>query len=158
MKTHFLFLEKDWKKLTLQFQNMQIQVKKLMKEQAEQKASVSSPEDGSCDIVGEPPEVRVLLSRLDNMTKILKNSEVISDTSRTTTFVRLGSSVTIRVDGETEETWLVGSYRVLDKTSENEFSYDAPRIRPLLGLQVGEKTDIVIPAKGALEVEIVAIT
>lgn len=72
--------------------------------------------------------------------------------------VAIGRNIMIRnVDTKEIKSFVIGSYMVLDQTSSNEVSYNAPLISPFMGAIKGEHRELLLHGE-KLEFEILEVT
>ena len=91
--------------------------------------------------------------RIDELEELLKNAEVIKDSSSHTT-VKLGSTVTLHSKGKKEAFTVVGEWEADPK--EKKISHHSPLGKVLIGKKVGEKVEFDAPA-GKISYTIVSV-
>jgi transcription elongation GreA/GreB family factor len=85
----------------------------------------------------------VISDRLEEFVEMKNAAEIVQ--GRAMDEVDIGCHVTIRdtQSGE-QQTFVVGSYQVLDQRHDNEVSYAAPLARPFMGATAGEEREVTI--------------
>ncbi|MBX6753392.1 transcription elongation factor GreA [Thermorudis peleae] len=83
--------------------------------------------------------------RIREIEELLKRVEVIEEDGTDRSVVRIGSTVTIEIDGEEETYTIVGAVEA--KPSAGRISNESPVGRALLGHRVGDVVTIEAPAR-----------
>jgi transcription elongation factor GreA len=83
--------------------------------------------------------------RIREIEELLKRVEVIEEDGEDRSVVRIGSTVTIEIDGEEETYTIVGAVEA--KPSAGRISNESPVGRALLGHRVGDVVTIEAPAR-----------
>jgi transcription elongation factor GreA len=83
--------------------------------------------------------------RIREIEELLKRVEVIEEDGADRSVVRIGSTVTIEIDGEEETYTIVGAVEA--KPSAGRISNESPVGRALLGHRVGDVVTIEAPAR-----------
>lgn len=99
-------------------------------------------------------ELEFLDGRIDELTEVIKNADVVSTGAKNGHFVNLGTKVTVKVNGKRTVFDIVGEWEA-DPVNK-KISHDSPLGMALLGKKVGDKAEVEAPA-GKLTYEIVAI-
>lgn len=100
-------------------------------------------------------ELSFIDGRIAEIEELLKNVSLIRDSSSKTNHqVRLGSKVTLHVDGKKEVFTVVGEWEA--DPSEKKISHESPLGQALIGKKVGEKVEVEAPA-GRILYSIVSI-
>lgn len=90
-------------------------------------------------------ELSFIDGRVAELEELLKNVSLIRESSpKTNHQVRLGSKVTLHVDGKQETFTLVGEWEA--DPSEKKISHESPLGQALIGKKVGEKVEVEAPA------------
>ncbi len=89
-------------------------------------------------------ELTFIDGRIDELELLLKQAVVIRDSKASNHTVKLGSKVTLTVDGKREMFTLVGEWEA-DPTNK-KISHQSPLGQVLIGRQVGEKVQVDAPA------------
>lgn len=81
--------------------------------------------------------------RIRDLESILKRVDIIDESSVETNVVSVGSTVTIKIDGELETYTIVGT--VESNPANGRISNESPFGRALIGKKVGDVAEIVTP-------------
>lgn len=105
-------------------------------------------------------ELSFIDGRIDELSELLNHAKVIRENSASSKGkrgqeVKLGSKVTVKVDGKKEVFTVVGEWEA--DPAEKKISHDSPLGKALIGKGVGEKIEVAAPA-GKILYAIVDIT
>lgn len=91
-------------------------------------------------------ELSFIDGRIAELEELLKNVSLIRERQKTTTDhqVRLGSKVTLHVNGKRETFTVVGEWEA--DPSEKKISHESPLGRALIGKKIGDKVEVEAPA------------
>jgi transcription elongation factor GreA len=98
----------------------------------------------NAEYVAAREELAFIDGRVDELEEILKKVDIISDTTKSGTAVKLGSEVTVKIDGKSEVYRVVGEWEA-DPT-EKKISHESPLGKALIGKKIGEKIHVDAPA------------
>lgn len=87
-------------------------------------------------------ELSFIDGRIDELEELLKQVVLISNGKSST--VKLGSTVTVKIDGSKEIFTVVGEWEADPK--EKKISHESPLGKALIGKKVGEKVEVEAPA------------
>lgn len=99
-------------------------------------------------------ELEFLEGRIDELNAVIKNSNIVVDLSKSGTGVRVGTKVTVRVNGTKSIFEIVGDWEA--DPANKKISPTSPLGSSLIGKKTGEKIEVEAPA-GKVNYEIVAI-
>lgn len=88
-------------------------------------------------------ELSFVDGRIGELEELLKQVEIISN-NKSHSAVKLGSTVTVAVDGKKESFVVVGEWEADPK--EKKISHESPLGSALIGKKVGEKVEVEAPA------------
>ena len=88
-------------------------------------------------------ELSFVDGRIGELEELLKQVEIISS-NKSHSAVKLGSTVTVAVDGKKESFVVVGEWEADPK--EKKISHESPLGSALIGKKVGEKVEVEAPA------------
>lgn len=90
-------------------------------------------------------ELSLLDGRIEELTEIIKNSEIIEENHKgKKATVALGSSITLSVNGKKELFSLVGEWEADPKNKK--ISHESPLGKALIGKSIGDKVEVEAPA------------
>lgn len=99
-------------------------------------------------------ELEFLDGRIDELTEVIKNADVVTVNSKNGHTVGLGTKVTLKVGGRETVFDIVGEWEA--DPINKKISHDSPLGMALLGKKVGEKAEVAAPA-GKVVYEILSI-
>ena len=99
-------------------------------------------------------ELSLIDGRVEELTEILKNVELIVEGAKGAKTIQLGSFVVISVNGKKEEFALVGEWEA--DPHNKKISHESPLGKALIGKEVGEKIEVEAPA-GKISYTVVSI-
>ncbi|MGE5041881.1 MAG: transcription elongation factor GreA [Candidatus Levyibacteriota bacterium] len=99
-------------------------------------------------------ELSLIDGRIEELSEILKNVELITEGSKGTKTIQLGSLIVISVNGKKEEFSLVGEWEA--DPHNKKISHESPLGKALIGKGVGEKIEVEAPA-GKITYTVVSI-
>lgn len=99
-------------------------------------------------------ELEFLENRIDELDVVVKNSNIISDSSKSGTGANVGTKVTVRVNGVKNVFEIVGDWEA--DPINKKISPTSPLGSALIGKKVGEKIEVNAPV-GKTSYEIVSI-
>ncbi len=99
-------------------------------------------------------ELSLIDGRIEELSEILKNVELISEGAKTNKSIQLGSMVIVSVNGKKEEFALVGEWEA--DPHNKKISHESPLGKALIGKGVGEKIEVEAPA-GKISYTVVSI-
>lgn len=99
-------------------------------------------------------ELSLIDGRIEELTEILKNAELIKEGTKTTGAIQLGSTVVVSINGKKEEFALVGEWEA--DPHNKKISHESPLGKALIGKKVGEKIEVEAPA-GTIAYTVVSI-
>jgi transcription elongation factor GreA len=108
----------------------------------------------NAEYVASREELTFVDGRIDELEVILKQAVVIRDTKTTNHAIKLGSTVTLHVNGKKEVFTVVGEWEA-DPESK-KISHESPLGKVLIGKKVGEKVQVEAPA-GKITYAVVSI-
>ncbi|MFI5265195.1 MAG: transcription elongation factor GreA [Candidatus Levyibacteriota bacterium] len=89
-------------------------------------------------------ELTLIDGRIEELTEILKNAELISGNGKSNKSIQLGSMVVVSINGKKEEFSLVGEWEA--DPHNKKISHESPLGKSLIGKSVGEKIEVEAPA------------
>jgi transcription elongation factor GreA len=92
--------------------------------------------------------------RIRDLESILKRIEIIDESTVEANVVSIGSTVTIKIDGELETYTIVGSVEA--NPSQGRISNESPFGKALIGKKVGDMAEIITPVT-TLHAEVIEI-
>lgn len=99
-------------------------------------------------------ELSLIDGRIEELSEILKNVELISEGTKTSKSIQLGSTVVVSVNGKKEEFALVGEWEA--DPHNKKISHESPLGKALIGKNIGEKIEVAAPA-GKISYTVVSI-
>jgi transcription elongation factor GreA len=110
----------------------------------------------NAEYVAAREELSFIDGRIDELEEILKQVVIITDTTSKSSgaSVKLGSEVTVKIDGKSEIYRVVGEWEA-DPT-QKKISHESPLGKALIGKKLGEKVEVEAPA-GKIAYTIVSI-
>ncbi len=99
-------------------------------------------------------ELSLIDGRIEELSEILKNVELIADGVKAGKAIQLGSTVVVSVNGKKEEFALVGEWEA--DPHNKKISHESPLGKALMGKAVGEKIEVEAPA-GKISYTVVSI-
>lgn len=99
-------------------------------------------------------ELSLIDGRIEELSDILKNVELIKDGPKNTGAIQLGSTITVSINGKKEDFVLVGEWEA--DPHNKKISHESPLGKALLGKKVGEKIEVEAPA-GTIDYTVVSI-
>ena len=99
-------------------------------------------------------ELEFLEGRIDELKGVIKNSKIVADMSKSGTDVRVGTRVTVRVNGSKSTFEIVGDWEA--DPINKKISPTSPLGSALIGRKTGDKLEVDAPA-GKIQYEIIAI-
>ncbi|MBI2028257.1 MAG: transcription elongation factor GreA [Candidatus Levybacteria bacterium] len=98
----------------------------------------------NAEYVSAREELTFIDGRIDELEILLKQAVVIRDSKTSNHAVKLGSTVTLKVDGNEEVFTLVGEWEA--DPINKKISHESPLGKVLIGKKVGEKVQVEAPA------------
>lgn len=98
----------------------------------------------NAEYVAAREELSFIDGRIDELEELLKQATVIRETKSANHAVKLGSTVTLHLNGKKEIFTVVGEWEADPK--EKKISHESPLGKGLLGKRVGEKVEVEAPA------------
>lgn len=100
----------------------------------------------NAEYVASREELSFIDGRIDELDELLKEVVLISSTNGKAgdNNIKLGSKVTVRIDGKKEVYMVVGEFEA--DPMERKISHESPLGKALLGKRVGEKVEVEAPA------------
>lgn len=98
----------------------------------------------NAEYVASREELTFIDGRVDELEIILKQAVVIRDAKSSNHAVKLGSTVTLNVNGKKEVFTLVGEWEA--DPENKKISHESPLGKVLIGKRVGEKVQVEAPA------------
>jgi transcription elongation factor GreA len=98
----------------------------------------------NAEYVASREELTFVDGRIDELEVILKQAVVIRDTKAVTHAIKLGSTVTLHVNGKKEIFTVVGEWEA--DPEKKKISHESPLGKVLLGKKIGEKVQVEAPA------------
>ena len=140
----FLFLRKDYLALEKNIDALKNNLKTVGFEVGEMSHQSSETWHDNYGFEEADRERKRIAGTLEELKKVYAQAEVV-EPSYHAEKVSLGSKIMIQnIDTHEEKIVVVGSYMVLEKTDQNEFSYAAPFVAPLMGASVGDVREVEI--------------
>ncbi len=100
----------------------------------------------NAEYVAAREELSFIDGRIDELEELLKEVILIAKTNGRAGVhsIKLGSKVTVRIDGKKEVYMVVGEFEA--DPAEKKISHESPLGKALLGKKVGEKVEVEAPA------------
>ena len=98
----------------------------------------------NAEYVAAREELSFIDGRIDELEELLKQVEIIQNGKSSNHIVKLGSKVTLTVNGKKEDFMVVGEWEA-DPTAK-KISHESPLGKALIGKKVGEKVEVEAPA------------
>ena len=98
----------------------------------------------NAEYVASREELTFIDGRIDELEIILKQAVIIRDTKTSNHAIKLGSTVTLHVNGKKEIFTVVGEWEA--DPENKKISHESPLGKVLLGKKVGEKVQVEAPA------------
>jgi transcription elongation factor GreA len=98
----------------------------------------------NAEYVASREELTFIDGRIDELEVILKQAVVIRDTKTAAHAIKLGSTVTLNINGKKEVFTVVGEWEA--DPENKKISHESPLGKVLLGKKVGEKVQVEAPA------------
>lgn len=98
----------------------------------------------NAEYVAAREELTFIDGRIDELEIILKQAVIIRDAKTSNHAIKLGSTVTLHVDGKKEIFTVVGEWEA--DPENKKISHESPLGKVLLGKKVGEKVQVEAPA------------
>lgn len=98
----------------------------------------------NAEYVASREELTFIDGRIDELEIILKQAVIIRDTVSSNHSVKLGSTVTLNVNGKKEVFMVVGEWEA--DPENKKISHESPLGKMLIGKKVGEKVQVDAPA------------
>lgn len=110
----------------------------------------------NAEYVAAREELSFIDGRIDELDELLKEVVLITETNGRAGVhsIKLGSKVTVRIDGKKEVYMVVGEFEA--DPAEKKISHESPLGKALIGKKVGEKVEVEAPA-GKIVYTIVSI-
>src|SRR3989304_2219831 len=108
----------------------------------------------NAEYVASRAELTFIDGRIDELEIILKQAVIIRDTKTSNHAIKLGSTVTLHVNGKKEIFTVVGEWEA--DPENKKISHESPLGKVLLGKRVGEKVQVEAPA-GKITYAIISI-
>ncbi len=108
----------------------------------------------NAEYVSAREELAFIDGRIDELEVLLKQAVVIRDSKASSHHIKLGSTVTLHVNGKKEVFTLVGEWEA--DPMNKKISHESPLGQALIGKRVGEEVEVEAPA-GKLTYHIVDI-
>lgn len=99
-------------------------------------------------------DLSLIDGRIEELSDILKNVELIKEGAKNTKSIQLGSTITVSINGKKEDFVLVGEWEA--DPHNKKISHESPLGKALLGKVVGEKIDVEAPA-GKISYTVVSV-
>lgn len=99
-------------------------------------------------------ELSLIDGRIEELSDILKNVELIKEGAKNTGAIQLGSTITVSINGKKEDFVLVGEWEA--DPHNKKISHESPLGKALLGKKIGEKIEVEAPA-GTIAYTVVSI-
>lgn len=106
------------------------------------------------DYTNARDELEFLDGRIDELTHVVNNAVVVSETANNGSKVALGTQVTVAIDGSEHMFEIVGNWEA--DPMNKKISYESPLGQALVGRAVGEEVEVEAPA-GKISYQIVSI-
>jgi len=98
----------------------------------------------NAEYVASREELTFIDGRIDELEIILKQAVIIRDTKTSNHAIKLGSTVTLHINGKKEIFTVVGEWEA--DPENKKISHESPLGKVLLGKKVGEKVQVEAPA------------
>jgi transcription elongation factor GreA len=98
----------------------------------------------NAEYVAAREELSFIDGRIGELEELLKQVEIIANTKNSSHIVKLGSTVTLNINGKKEEFMVVGEWEA-DPIAK-KISHESPLGKALIGKKVGEKVEVEAPA------------
>ena len=108
----------------------------------------------NAEYVASREELTFIDGRIDELEIILKQAVIIRDTKTSNHAIKLGSTVTLHVNGKKEIFTVVGEWEA--DPENKKISHESPLGKVLLNKKVGEKVQVEAPA-GKITYSIIAV-
>ncbi|KKQ36950.1 MAG: Transcription elongation factor GreA [Candidatus Levybacteria bacterium GW2011_GWC2_37_7] len=108
----------------------------------------------NAEYVASREELTFIDGRIDELEIILKQAVIIRDTKTSNHAIKLGSTVTLHINGKKEIFTVVGEWEA--DPENKKISHESPLGKVLLNKKVGEKVQVEAPA-GKITYSIVAV-
>ncbi|MBP7832928.1 MAG: transcription elongation factor GreA [Candidatus Levybacteria bacterium] len=100
-------------------------------------------------------DLSLMDGRIEELSDILKNVELIKEGAKSSKGIQLGSTITVSINGKKEDFVLVGEWEA--DPHNKKISHESPLGKALLGKSVGEKVEVEAPA-GTVSYTVVSIS
>lgn len=100
-------------------------------------------------------DLSLIDGRIEELSDILKNVELIAEGVKNTGAIQLGSTITVSINGKKEDFVLVGEWEA--DPHNKKISHESPLGKALLGKKIGEKIEVEAPA-GTIAYTVVSIS
>ena len=109
----------------------------------------------NADYAAAKEQQAFLEGRIQELTRVLRDVEIIDENRANSGVVEIGSTVTIQEGREPEETFFIVGPQEADSRN-GRISYDSPIGEALLGKHAGESINVITPG-GEIKIKILAI-
>lgn len=142
-KKQFFVTQKGLEELKLELETLQ---KKRRPEVVDRVAAARSMGDLSenSEYHAAKDELSLVDGRIEELEDIIKKVQIIEEDSKSTGIIKLGSQVTIKVNGKEEVFSLVGEWEA--DPHEKKISHESPLGKALIGKKPGDKVEVEAPA------------
>jgi transcription elongation factor GreA len=153
MKTNTQLTQEGYNQLFEELKNLKEKKEKIISEIEEVAQPDESGEDGLATQLKE--ELELLLDKTEKIEATLETAKIISGDKKKSTFVQVGSTVKIKISGNsTKEFYIVSDLE--SDPAQNKISNNSPLGQALLGKKVNEAIEVSAPV-GKITYKIIAI-
>ncbi len=142
-KKQFFVTQKGLEELRLELENLQ---KKKRAEVVDRVATARSMGDLSenSEYHAAREELSLVDGRIEELEELVKKVQIIEENSKGSKIIKLGSQVTIKVNGREEVFSLVGELEA--DPHEKKISHESPLGKSLIGKKPGDRVEVEAPA------------
>ena len=153
MKTNTQLTQEGYNQLFEELKNLKEKKEKIISEIEGVAQPDESGEDGLATQLKE--ELELLLDKTEKIEATLETAKIISGDKKKSTFVQVGSTVKIKISGNsTKEFYIVSDLE--SDPAQNKISNNSPLGQALLGKKVNEAIEVSAPV-GKITYKIIAI-
>ncbi len=98
----------------------------------------------NAEYVAARDELSFIDGRIDELEELLRQVELISGAGSSGSHIKLGSKVTVKIDGKKEVYMVVGEWEA--DPVERKISHESPLGKALMGKRIGETVEVEAPA------------